>query len=160
MVLSDKSVSTFFTTSSNEAHWRPSLKAGEINLSYDPTPRLLGVILDRQLTFGPHVKSLKEKINSKCRILAALSNTTWGWRKNSLLKVYNTHIRSVLDYSASAWQPWISDTNRKALDTLQNKALRLITGQYRSTPIEALRLEAGVQSYTTQSKRLLLTASE
>ena len=160
MVLSDKSVSTFFTTSSNEAHWRPSLKAGEINLSYDPTPRLLGVILDRQLTFGPHVKSLKEKINSKCRILAALSNTTWGWRKNSLLKVYNTHIRSILDYSASAWQPWISDTNRKALDTLQNKALRLITGQYRSTPLEALRLEAGVQSYTTQSKRLLLTASE
>ena len=160
MILSDKSVSSFFTTSGNEASWRPTIHAGDLTLKYDPTPRLLGVILDRQLTFGPHVKSVKEKLNSKCRILAAVSNTSWGWRKSSLLKVYNTHIRSILDYAAPAWQPWLSETNKRELEVLQNKALRLVTGQYRSTPLEALRTEAGVPSYSTQSKRLILTAKE
>ena len=41
------------------------------------------------------------------------------------------------------------------LNRLQNKALRAITGQFLSTPVEALRLEAGIQSYDTLSKRLL-----
>ena len=33
------------------------------------------------------------------------------------------------------------------LDRLHNRSLRLITGQLVSTPLEALRLEADVQSY-------------
>jgi len=35
----------------------------------------------------------------------------------------------------------------------QNKALCIITGQYQSTPLEALRVEAGVESYSTVNIR-------
>ena len=67
---------------------------------------------------------------------------------------------SKLDYAAPAWQPWLSKTNLTNLDRLQNCSLRLITGQLVSTPLEALRLEADVQSYSTCSKRLILKANE
>ena len=46
------------------------------------------------------------------------------------------------------------------LERLQNRALRTITGQLQSTPLEALHLEAGVQSYRTVSKRLVARSME
>ena len=73
---------------------------------------------------------------------------------------FHALVRSKLDYAAPAWQPWLSDTNLSSLDCLQNHSLRLITGQLVSTPLEALRLEADVQSYPTCSKRLILKANE
>ena len=42
----------------------------------------------------------------------------------------------------------------------QNKALRIMTGQAKTTPVEALRAEAGVCSYKTVSNRLCIRAHE
>ena len=68
--------------------------------------------------------------------------------------------RSVLDYASPAWQPYLSTTQLGNLDVVQNKALRYITGQHTSTPIEALRIEAGVSSCTTYRDRSAVTAYE
>ena len=46
------------------------------------------------------------------------------------------------------------------LNVAQNKALRLITGQHHSTPVEALRLEAGVNSCETNRDRQCVIAYE
>ena len=73
---------------------------------------------------------------------------------------FHALVRSKLNYAAPAWQPWLSDTNLSNLGRIQNHSLRLITGQLVSTPLEALRLEADVQSYSTCSKRLILKAKE
>ena len=72
-------------------------------------------------------------IKSKANILTSLA--------------FHALVCSKLDYTAPAWQPWLSDTNLSSLDCLQNHSLQLITGQLISTPLEALRLEAYVQSY-------------
>ena len=98
--------------------------------------------------------------SDRCSILSSLAGKQWGWRKDSLRKVYLTTQRSVLDYATPAWRPWLSETQRNRLETAQNKALRLVTGQYASTPVEALRLEAGVTSYKTHSSQLTTLAAE
>ena len=67
-------------------------------------------------------------------------------------------IHSKLDYAAPAWQPWLSDTNLSCLDRLKNRSFWLITGQFVSTPLVALNLEANVQSCPTCSKCLILKA--
>jgi ribonuclease HI len=74
--------------------------------------------------------------------------------------VYLTMQRSVMDYAAAAWQPWLSNTQASKLETTQNKALRLISGQYASTPTEALNLETGIEKYETVSKRWTAKAFE
>ena len=71
-----------------------------------------------------------------------------------------SRFRNKLNYAAPAWQPWLSNITFSCLENLQNCSLWLITGQLRSTPLEALRLEADVQSYPTYSKRLILNAKE
>ena len=80
-------------------------------------------------------------------MLAALSNTTWGWNKRDLVKVYNATIKSRLDYAGAAWQPWLSETNMGVIERTQNKALRLITGQVQNTDVGVLRVEAGITSF-------------
>ena len=52
-------------------------------------------------------------------------------------------------------QLWLSDTNLQSLDCPQNHDLRFITWQLVSTPLEAVRPEAGIQNYHTASKIFL-----
>ena len=119
------------------------------------------VHLDRSLAFQTHhVEYVTKKVEQRCRILACLASKEWGWRKKHLRQVYITTQRTVLDYAAPAWQPWLSNTSMNKLETAQNAALRLVTGQYRSTPVEALRKKSSVESYKIHSKKILATASE
>ena len=73
---------------------------------------------------------------------------------------FHALVCSKLDYAAPAWKPWHSDTNPSCLDRPQNHSLQLITGRLVSTLLEALRLEADIQSYPTHSKRLILKVKE
>ena len=124
------------------------------------TPRLLGVILDRSLTFNAHLKKLTASLSSNIRIARATVHTSWGWRRSTLKMVFHALIRSKLDYAAPAWQPWLSAINLSCLDCLQNRSFRLIIGQFVSTPLDTLRLEVDVQSYHTCSNRSILKARE
>ena len=80
------------------------------------------------------------------RMIAAVSNADWGWRKHDLKKLFIAHVRSVIDYSGMAWQPWLSKSQTNNLDVCQNKALRLITRQAKTAPVESLRRETQVPS--------------
>ena len=155
-----KSEVSFYSTSTKEAKWRPNLTVCGKTIPYNECPKFLGVHLDRSLAFQKHVEYTTKKVEQRCRVLACLASKEWGWRKKHLRQVYITTQRTVLDYAASAWQPWLSNTSMNKLETAQNAALRLVTGQYRSTPVEALRKEAGVESYKVHSKKILATASE
>ena len=156
----DKSEVCPFSTWSNDSTWKPTVFIGTQKTQVNVTPRLLGVILDRSLTFYTHPKKLTSSLSPIIRIIRAIGHTSWGWRHSTLKMAFHALIRSKLDYAAPVWQPWLSATNLSCLDRLHNRSLRLITGQLVSTPLEALRLEAGVQSYQTCSNRLILKASE
>ena len=56
-------------------------------------------------------------------------------------------MRRVLDYCGAAWQPWLSQDAVAELERAQAKAIRIVTGQLRTTPREALLLEMGVPEY-------------
>ena len=156
----DKTEVCPFSTWSNDSTWNPTIFIGTQKVRINTTPRLLGVILDRSLTFNAHLKKLTASLTSTICIIRATAHTSWGWRRSTLKMAFHAWIPSKLDYAVPAWQPWLSDTNLSCLDRLQNRSLRLITGQLVSTPLEALRLEADVQSYPTCSKRLILKAKE
>lgn len=116
--------------------------------------------MDRQLTFGPHVDKVCKAATSSCRILSALSHSSWGWRKQHLTKIFHGLIKSKLGYAAASWQGNIAECHKLSLERTQNRALRLITGQFKDTPLEALRAEAGVPSYRTHMERNLLISKE
>ena len=156
----EKCEASFFSTSTKEANWSPSIKIDGQVIKHEPTPRLLGVTFDRTLCFGPHVNTIVKAATSKLKILAKLSYSDWGCNKSDLFRIYQAVVRSKMDYAGPAWQPWLSETQMDKLEVVQNKALRLVTGQTKSTRIEPLRCEAATTSYDTVSRRNTLKSSE
>ena len=65
-----------------------------------------------------------------------------------------------MNYMAPGWQPWLSKSMLDKLEVAQNKALCIITGPYQSTPLEALRVEAGVELLDGQQKEVLRVIRE
>ena len=154
-----KSECSAFSTSTKEKD-KAIISIDGKPIPYNPEPRVLGVLLDRQLSFRRHVNEVCKSVNSKMRMLAALSNTSWGWRKQDLMKIYSANIKSKMDYAGASWQPWLSKSNLLVLERLQSKVLRYVTGQVQNTSPEALRLEAGVPSFKTNVIRNCIRSRE
>ena len=79
-----KSENISFTTAPQEIKFKPEIIIGRKALFVNPNPRLLGVILDCNLSFNEHVKMVTEKTGKKMRMLASVSNSEWGWKKFDL----------------------------------------------------------------------------
>ena len=127
----DKSCTFFFSTDTHEAKWRPTLrllgkemKFGEGNEEINP--KFLGITLDRTLSFQDHVQNICERVVSRCKMLSCLSGKSWGWAKHNLVKIFTATQRSVLDYAAGAWHPWLSKCQYCKVET---KRCQLVSGQ-------------------------------
>ncbi len=138
-----------FTSNLHEARWQPTIHLEGQPLRFTPLPKLLGVTLDRALSFGQHIANITAKASGRCRVLTSLTSKQWGWSKDTLTKSYKALLFSVIMYGAPAWQTWLSATRLEQLERCQNRALRVITCQLQTTPVETLRREAGVCSMTT-----------
>ena len=112
------------------------------------------------LTFGAQAHKVASKVVRGSRLLGAVSGREWGWHRDQLRRIYLAVLSSVLHYCSAGWQPWLSDSGVALLDRAQNKCLRLITGQHATTPIEALRMEAGVPAVRTTLRRKAALAYE
>ena len=122
-LIADKSDVCPFSTSSNDSTWQPTIFFGNKKIRVNITLRILGVILDRSLTFNPHLKKLTSSLSSSIHIIRATAHTSWGWCRSTLKMAFHALIHSKLDYAASAWQPWLSVTKLSCLDRLQNCSL-------------------------------------
>ena len=156
----EKCEAGFFTSDTSEFGWKPELVVEGRVLPFNPTPRFLGVKYDRMFSFADQAREAASKMAKGSRMLRALAGSDWGWKRDTLLRVYNSAILSGSDYCAAGWQPWLSVAGVKTLAQAQNRCLRAITGQYSSSPEEAPRLEAGVPSVPTTILRSAAVAYE
>ncbi len=67
----------FFTSNLHEARWQPTIHLEGQPLRCTPLPKLLGVTLDRTLSFGQHIENLT-KAAGGCRVLTSLTSRQWG----------------------------------------------------------------------------------
>ena len=63
--------------------------------------KYLGMVLDApNLTWNAHINMLRTECTARLNIMRALSGTTWGADRESLMKVYTVMIRSKITYGA------------------------------------------------------------
>ena len=73
-----KSEVSFFSTWTGESTWEPEIQIDGKKIDCVATPRLLGVTLDRQLTFGTHVENVtKAAISSNRMLIRPRSQQLW-----------------------------------------------------------------------------------
>ena len=110
------------------------------------TQKILGITLDAPLlTFKHHIELLCIDVRRRIDIMKCLSSTNWGASQKILRMFYISYVRGKLDYGSSLYGT-AAATHLKKLDSLQNTALRLVSGCRRSTPVISLEVVCHVPS--------------
>ena len=113
-----------------------------------PTHTYLGLVIDNSLRWHKHVEQLRSDCLRRLNVLKHLSHTTWGADSKSLLRIYETFIKSKLEYGVEAYGSACVSTLKK-LEAIQNEALRIATGAYRTSPIRSLNILTGCKPLET-----------
>ena len=119
----------------------PYLVLGEHKIKVVEKTKFLGLIWDSKLNFKAHIEYLKKKCMKAMNILRVLAHSDWGADQSTLLHLYRALIRSKLDYGCIVYGSARKSYLEK-LDPIQNNALRLCLGAFRSSPIDSLYVEA------------------
>ncbi|XP_062537993.1 uncharacterized protein LOC134206306 [Armigeres subalbatus] len=121
--------------------------AKEITIEQIPVPktnllRILGVTLDRTLTFKPHCKAVKKSCDSRLRILQIIGAKLPRGNRATLLQVGSALVTAKLMYGIGL----VSRGGPETLQTLApayNKMVRYASGAFVTSPINSIMAEAG-----------------
>ena len=94
----------------------------------------MGVIIDRNLNFSDHISSLCKRSSRQLNSLSRISRLL---DIKSRKIIFNSFIRSNFDYCPLAWH-FCGKQNNAKLEKLQERALRIIYKDYKSTYDELL----------------------
>ena len=67
----------------------------------------------------------------RLKVVKALAGTSWGQDSETLLLSYKVLVRTKLDYAAPIWTPNVKPTTTNRLQSIQNSALRLVSGSHK-----------------------------
>lgn len=116
----------------------------------------MGITFDKKLNFVSHLKDLKKKCFKSATILKVLAHKSWGSDRICLLRLYNSLIRSRLDYGAIVYDS-ARPSALKMLDPVHHLGLRLATGAFRPSPIPSLYAEFNQMSLRHRQCYLAVT---
>ena len=89
--------------------------------------KTLGMILDFRLTGIPQLEALKMAIARRIRVLACLTNKSWGCGQKTLRDLYVSHIRPKIEFP-SPILALLCESSQKKVIAMENVCARIITG--------------------------------
>jgi hypothetical protein len=127
-ISASKSTVTLITPHTAQYYHDPQVKINNQLLPLEHNPKIQVLTFDTMLTFTPHHRTMAAKALKRNNILKALSGTSFGQDKETLLQTYKAISRPIIENASPAWSPFTSPTNITHLQTVQSCALRTITG--------------------------------
>ena len=138
LLISAQTPVRLITPDTHQAKTHHSILIEDSRLPLVKCPRILGVYIDPSLSFNKHSHYVAERVSSRNNILNALSGTSLGQQKETLLMTYKAVGRSIINYAAPVWSPNLHDANYRKIHYTQNEALRIATGCYKMFSIDHL----------------------
>ena len=106
----------------------PSLTLNGEAIQWTPTSKYLGITLDTRLKWKEQIASVKIKANRKLGALYPLLRST-SMPLHLKVHLYKAAVRPVMTYASPIWSTALATrTTGKALQTVQNRALKMATG--------------------------------
>ena len=153
----DKTTCTLFTPDPAEYNSNLGLNINNKALPMALHPKVLGLTLDPKLTYNAHIQNIATDAQKPLQVIKALTGTTWGKQKETLVATYKAVMRPTLEYASSIWSSMASPTSINKLQVMQNAALRACTGCTHDTNIQHLHDETNILPI---QKHLQLHASQ
>lgn len=104
--------------------------------------RYLGITIDRYLSFGAHIREVREKIQQRLNMVKILSGAKSGAHPDTMTRIYIALCRSIMEYGCSIFNN-AKPSNRRIMSVINNQGLRKITGTTKTTPLNALAALSG-----------------
>jgi hypothetical protein len=120
-----------------------------------PSIRFLGIIFDSQLNWKAHITSIHAACTKALGLLRSLASQNWGADTKTLLSIYRSLIRSRIEYGLIAFGACAKTTFRQ-LEVIQNAALRIALGAYRTTPTASMHVLCQEPPLTLRLEQLTL----
>ena len=89
----DKTTYTLFTPDPAEYKSNLMLKIYNTTLPMATRPKVLGLTLDTKLTYSTHTYNISVHANTHLQIIKALTATSWGKQKETLIATYKAVMR-------------------------------------------------------------------
>ena len=121
LISAPKSTVMLFSPDPHQAKTHPRLLIEDSQLPLAQCPKILGVYLDTTLLFNKHNGYVAERVSSGNTILKALTGTSCGQQKETLLMTYKAVGRSIINYAAPVWSTNIRDTKFRNTQYTQNE---------------------------------------
>lgn len=141
------------TFSRKRRKYTPSIMMNSVSLEVVSEHRFLGLTLDSKLLWNKHIQNIKVECLNRMKVLKVMSHQQWGSSESILLRVYRALIRSRMDYGSFIYA---TSKSTKMLNTVQNAALRLSLGAFRTSPVDSLYFEAHEPPLSLRRQQLLL----
>jgi len=119
------------------------IKIANSNIKASPYTKFLGMVLDKRLNWKSHINYITKKCEIPIRILNCIRRTWWGAAPLTMITLYNTMIRSRIEYGGFLISPCKENLFYK-LEKIQLKCMRLAMGYRTSTPINIITSESKV----------------
>jgi len=139
------------------AHSNPELTLNGTLIPVVEQTKFLGVIFDNKLTFLPHIRYLKEKCVKSLNLLRVVAHTSWEADQHTLLHLYRSLVCSKLDYGSVVYTA--RESYLRVLDPIQNHALRLCLGAFRTLSASSMCVQANEPPLYTQRRMLSIQYS-
>ena len=110
------------------------MKVGDERIWESQSEKLLGVVVDKNLNFNSHLKSLCKNVNQKISALARVVRFLPFHKRHIILK---TFIESQFSYCPLVWM-FCSRTMNTKINRIHDRALRLVYQDYTSSFEELL----------------------
>ncbi|KAL4136299.1 hypothetical protein QTP88_007847 [Uroleucon formosanum] len=119
----DKSFHTTFTLKQTPC---PNVNLYGIQIPHSQTVKYLGLILDRRLTWAPHIKSKRLQLNNRLRTLSSLLHRNTHTNLSIKLIIYKALLKPIWTYGLQLWGS-AKKSNIQKIQAFQNITLRKIT---------------------------------
>jgi len=113
------------------------------------TGTYLGVLLDKELRWFPHLRRVEKGASQALNVLNSLGGSTWGASALNLRRIYQACVVPKALYACSLWYSpeggfgtvGLENAVIKTLTSVQRRAARVIAGAFRNTSGPALNVE-------------------
>ena len=132
-----KTKTMLFNTAKNW-DFLPEIQVDGRNLEVVEEYKLLGVMITSDLKWDTNTEHITKKAFSRLWMIRRLKNL--GLKTESLLQIYKTQVRSLLEYGAVTWHSMLTDDNSKSIERVQKSALSIICYEnaFQKTKLERL----------------------
>ena len=133
----------------------PSITLNNAPIEFVREHKFLGLIWDPRLNFNAHINYIRGKAVKALNIMRVLSNYKWGSDSKTLLRIFRSLVRSKLDYGCIVYGYGDKSALAK-LDVVHRSGIRLSLGAFKSSPKEALYVEANEPPLEIRRKELAM----